>query len=211
MPSRVDVPRQETKEGSSHKVRPSSERPRLMRRGSSPDARPDVPFRQKMSERMWKSEGLFAEAKQNHGLTRARYRARQKVQIQAYLSATAQNLKRLVFLFYSWLIFQWSRGHKTSFPPPARPFPGPEFLNTPDRILLKGVLFDSQRRTSRKRRNLDMNERTGGSSRDPASSRGLVSQRDDGLAQGTPRWSASRTVAFWHVSEQVWQKRDSPV
>ena len=42
MPSRVDVPRQETKEGSSHKVRPSSERPRLIRRGSSPDARPDV-------------------------------------------------------------------------------------------------------------------------------------------------------------------------
>ncbi|WP_145179607.1 transposase [Gimesia aquarii] len=31
----------------------------------------DPVFRQKLSERMWKSEGLFAEAKQNHGLSRA--------------------------------------------------------------------------------------------------------------------------------------------
>ena len=57
--------------------------------------------------RMGKCEGLFAEAKQNHGLARARYRGRQKVQIQAYLSATVQNLKRLVFLFCSWLITWW--------------------------------------------------------------------------------------------------------
>ena len=61
-------------------------------------------FRQKRSERMWKSEGLFAEAKQNHNLSRAKYRGRPKVQIQAYLSAIAQNLKRLVTLFYYWLI-----------------------------------------------------------------------------------------------------------
>ncbi len=52
---------------------------------------------------MWKSEGLFAEAKQNHGLSRARYRGRSKVQIQAYLSATVQNLKRLVKAFLWWL------------------------------------------------------------------------------------------------------------
>jgi len=57
----------------------------------------DPTFKKKMSERLWKCEGLFAEAKQNHGLARARYRGRAKVQIQAYLSATAQNLKRLVF------------------------------------------------------------------------------------------------------------------
>jgi hypothetical protein len=57
-------------------------------------------FRKRLSERMWKSEGLFAEAKQNHGLSRVRYRGRSKVQIQAYLSAMAQNLNRLVFLFY---------------------------------------------------------------------------------------------------------------
>jgi IS5 family transposase len=64
----------------------------------------DPVFRQKMSERMWKSEGIFAEAKQNHGLSRARYRGRAKVQIQAYLSATAQNLKRLVKAIVRWLL-----------------------------------------------------------------------------------------------------------
>ena len=56
----------------------------------------DPTFRTKRTERMWKMEGLFAEAKQNHGLSRARYRGRTKVQIQAYLSAAVQNLKRLV-------------------------------------------------------------------------------------------------------------------
>ena len=60
-------------------------------------------FKKNAAERMWKSEGLFAEAKQNHGLSRARYRGRSKVQIQAYLSEMAQNLKRLVLLFYLWL------------------------------------------------------------------------------------------------------------
>lgn len=54
-------------------------------------------FKQRRLERMWKIEGLFAEAKKNHGLSRARYRARVKTQIQAYLSAMAQNLKRLAF------------------------------------------------------------------------------------------------------------------
>ena len=63
----------------------------------------DPTFGQKMSERMWKMEGLFAEAKQYHNLARAKYRGRRKVQIQAYLSAIAQNLKRLVALFFSWL------------------------------------------------------------------------------------------------------------
>jgi transposase len=76
----------------------------------------DPTFRQKMSERMWKSEGLFAEAKQNHGLSRARYRGRAKVQIQAYLSATAQNLKRLVFLFCCWLITWLSRRGSRAMP-----------------------------------------------------------------------------------------------
>ncbi len=59
----------------------------------------DPTFKKKMSERMWKIEGLFAEAKDNHGLARAKYRGRAKVQIQAYLTAMVQNLKRLVFLF----------------------------------------------------------------------------------------------------------------
>ncbi len=43
----------------------------------------DPTFGEKMSERMWKIEGLFAEAKQNHNLSRAKYRGRPKVQIQA--------------------------------------------------------------------------------------------------------------------------------
>ncbi len=40
-------------------------------------------------------------------LARARYRGRSKVQIQAYLSAMAQNLKRLVFLFYLCLVARY--------------------------------------------------------------------------------------------------------
>ena len=55
----------------------------------------DPQFKQVRSERMWKSEGLFAEAKQNHNLSRAKYRGRPKVQIQAFLTAIAQNVKRL--------------------------------------------------------------------------------------------------------------------
>ena len=68
----------------------------------------DPTFRQRASERMWKIEGLFAEAKQNHNLSRAKYRGTSKVQIQAYLSAIVQNLKRLVALFYYCLIAWWS-------------------------------------------------------------------------------------------------------
>ena len=67
----------------------------------------DPTFRRKRSERMWKSEGLFAEAKRNHCLARAKYRGRCKVQIQAYLSAIVQNLKRLVIAVYLWVIARW--------------------------------------------------------------------------------------------------------
>ncbi len=52
-------------------------------------------FRKKLWERMWKMEGVFAEAKSHHGMRRARYRGRAKMQIQVYLTATVQNLKRL--------------------------------------------------------------------------------------------------------------------
>ncbi len=61
-------------------------------------------FGEKISERMWKSEGLFAEAKQNHCLARAKYRGRSKVQIQAYFIAIVQNLKRLLSPVYCWLV-----------------------------------------------------------------------------------------------------------
>ncbi len=60
-------------------------------------------FRTRAAERMWKIEGLFAEAKNNHGLKRARYRGRAKVQIQAYMIATVQNLKRLVAVVWALL------------------------------------------------------------------------------------------------------------
>lgn len=52
-------------------------------------------FKSRMRERMWKVEGLFAEGKGNHGLKRAKYRGRAKMQIQAYIIACVQNLKRL--------------------------------------------------------------------------------------------------------------------
>ena len=52
-------------------------------------------FRQARGERQLKMEGLFAEAKNYHGLDRARYRSRSKMQIQAYMIAVVQNIKRL--------------------------------------------------------------------------------------------------------------------
>ena len=91
-------------------------------------------FREKLSERMWKVEGLFAEAKQNHGLARARYRGRSKVQIQAYLSAMAQNLKRLVFLFYCWLIAWCSCRPRKSSLYPGQSFRSRTFSTGPTHI-----------------------------------------------------------------------------
>ena len=76
----------------------------------------DPVFREKRSERMWKIEGLFAEAKEYHGLSRARYRGRSKVQIQAYLSTTAQNLKRLVRAFLCWLVVWLSHRRSDTTP-----------------------------------------------------------------------------------------------
>lgn len=53
-------------------------------------------FRKMRGERQWKMEGIFAEAKDNHGLARARYRGRAKMQIQAYMIAVVQNIKRMM-------------------------------------------------------------------------------------------------------------------
>jgi transposase len=47
-------------------------------------------------ERQWRMEGIFAEAKDNHGLARARYRGRSKMQIQAYMIGVVQNIKRMM-------------------------------------------------------------------------------------------------------------------
>ena len=53
-------------------------------------------FIARLKERMWKIEGIFAEAKNQHTLSRARYRGLPKVQIQAYMVASVQNLKRII-------------------------------------------------------------------------------------------------------------------
>ena len=48
---------------------------------------------------MWKMEGLISEAKQRHCLSRAKYKGLIKTQIQAYMVASALNMKRLVTFF----------------------------------------------------------------------------------------------------------------
>jgi hypothetical protein len=95
----------------------------------------DPAFGEKLSERMWKMEGLFAEAKQNHGLSRARYRGRSKVQIQAYLTAMVQNLKRLVAALWCWLITR-SRRHPQRHHPNHLACQKPDLFNRPGRLML---------------------------------------------------------------------------
>ena len=56
----------------------------------------EVIFSKKLRERMWKIEGIFAEAKNSHGLSRAKYRGISKMQIQNYMTGAVQNLKRLI-------------------------------------------------------------------------------------------------------------------
>ena len=91
-------------------------------------------FGAKLAERMWKIEGLFAEAKRNHCLSRAKYRGRQKVQIQAYLSAMVQNLKRLLFPVYQWLTAWWLSQRFWPNSPIKTPNRKSDFFNTPGRI-----------------------------------------------------------------------------
>jgi len=70
------------------------------------EAMQEPAFMSKLKERMWKIEGIFAEAKQLHGLSKARYRGLEKVQIQAYMVASVQNVKRLIkHLLYAYLSF----------------------------------------------------------------------------------------------------------
>jgi hypothetical protein len=53
-------------------------------------------FHKRLKERMWKIECIFSEAKNMHGLSRAKYRLLQKMQIQAHMTSSVQNLKRLI-------------------------------------------------------------------------------------------------------------------
>lgn len=62
-------------------------------------------FREKLTERMWKMEGLISEAKNQHCLSRAKYKGLMKTQIQAYMAASVLNMKRLVAFFIFLLIY----------------------------------------------------------------------------------------------------------
>ena len=69
-------------------------------------------FKQRMRERSWKIEGLFGEAKERHGLRRAKYRGSEKMQIQAYLTGITQNLKRLAAsldFYFHWIRFWFTQ------------------------------------------------------------------------------------------------------
>lgn len=62
-------------------------------------------FKQKLRERLWKIEGVMNELKNYHSLSKAQCRGINNAQIQAYMAATAINIKRLVdFLL---LLNQW--------------------------------------------------------------------------------------------------------
>jgi len=74
-------------------------------------------FKYKLRERMWKIEGIFGEAKSHHGLRRAKYRGRSKVQIQVYMISTVQNLKRLansVIFWFKSIILDLIKNQKTA-------------------------------------------------------------------------------------------------
>jgi len=58
-------------------------------------------FQNALRERMWKIEGINAEAKNRHGLKRAKYRRIDKVQIQANMVGAVLNIKRIVTLCYA--------------------------------------------------------------------------------------------------------------
>jgi len=55
-------------------------------------------FKKRLTERLWKIEGIMNELKNYHGLFKAKYRGLNNVQIQAYMAAMAINIKRMVFL-----------------------------------------------------------------------------------------------------------------
>ena len=68
---------------------------------------------------MWKMEGLISEAKNQHCLSRAKYRGLMKTQIQTYMAASVLNMKRLVaffiFVFIYTITFQLLNNCKVRF------------------------------------------------------------------------------------------------
>ena len=66
-----------------------------------------------------RNEHLFAEAKEHHGMRRARHRGLRALQEQLYLTATVQNLKRLVTFVKKKTANMWAQGPQQA-PRPAR-------------------------------------------------------------------------------------------
>ena len=52
-------------------------------------------------------ERSFADAKQHHGHRYARYRGLSKVQMQCFLAAMAQNIKKIALVLWAFLHFLW--------------------------------------------------------------------------------------------------------
>jgi transposase len=65
-------------------------------------------FLNHLSERMWKAEGIMFEAKHCHGLKRAKYRSLTKVQIQTWMTASVQNMKRLITAYLQIIVWLYS-------------------------------------------------------------------------------------------------------
>lgn len=72
-------------------------------------------FKQKLTERLWKIEGIMNELKNYHCLSKARYRGLDNVQIQAYMAAIAINIKRLVNFILLSIIFHFMDKVRASF------------------------------------------------------------------------------------------------
>ena len=72
-------------------------------------------FKKKLSERLWKIEGVMNELKNYHGLTKAKFRGLQNMQIQAYMAAIAVNIKRLIFIYIFLRVCRYSDQKISSF------------------------------------------------------------------------------------------------
>ncbi|MBL8499793.1 MAG: transposase, partial [Nitrosomonas sp.] len=85
----------------------------------------------------------FVEAKQFHGLRRARYRGLQKVSIQALMTAMAQNIKRIIkrLLDIYRDLGRYPYLRKEIFSPQNYPF---YFKHTPRTFLYKPALAYNQ-------------------------------------------------------------------
>lgn len=80
-------------------------KPRIIQRSQYQDnfdkinAQVDTPyFKHASRERFYKIEGVFSQAKRLHGLGKAHFRGRNKVQMQSFFTASIMNIKKMVKL-----------------------------------------------------------------------------------------------------------------